>query len=1484
MVETVVQSLRKSVLWMLIITNGVLWADDKLNNLMKDGKFAKAVEYIDKSLPPAKRTVEIWLQYADALEKSGADKQKVLKAFGEAQKVQPSDPQIFATMGEFHLRHKKYQEAIKYLQKWYLLERSAKAAEAMATCAMHLKQYDKARDAAESAVMLDSNAIESRKILSFLYFNNKEWAAAAQQLEAIVVKIKDDVSYWKKLARCYEELNNREKLIVAVARIVNLDNKDIRSRSIMVDYYLQKKDRAAAFSLLKELAVLTPDDAKVFKNLYQISLENNQKKDAVLYLRNFLILDSSNAASYKTLGDLLYEQKNPNEALDAYRKALKLNPSITGIYRPYMAILIEKKLDDEALAVAPKAISANEIDAATYAAVGNIYKKKKRCGNAVVYYQNALKTDVKNLAILSSLAECQASMGKTSEALLNYQQVVMLNPDATAEYKQIGDLLISQKKTDDAMNNYRKYLEKSPADEGIASIVGLHYHSKKQCREALPYFEKIKTPRLLNLSLVTKIGDCYFQTGNYQKAVEYLAKARSQNPSPSALQEILKPLAVSYEKTGLPFEAAKAYEAYVKLPGVKDADASYKQAALRESADRASAITLYQANTANFQEDARSFTRLGILLLEEPKQTKKAIDMLQKASTLAPTDTLVAQKLCDAYHSSGNTSKELTASTKLAALQPDNLIANQRAGSILYKKKQYGQAIPYLEKVTAALPKDIDAALMLADAHLQTKNPLKAMDVYGRAKELQPDNVKIWLSLISAAEAAGQKEKAAEFKGGLAALDKKVVAKDSKAVDARLRLAEYLFAKNDLDASFPLYKELAELTPNDKQVVSRLVEIAQKKGKNADALAYLKQYVTLDANNAKAHVNLGNLYYEQKHFDGALAEYRSALKIDSSLTGFFQKYGEIVITKSLEDEAVTVLNAAIRNNEANQKMFITLGKIYQKRKQYPSAIAMYKKASNNDPKNLAVLSALGECQAASNDIANAVVTYEQVVLLNPQANAEYKALGDLQMRQNKTDNAIKSYRKYLEKSVHDDTIARTVGMHMYGKKQYEDAIRYLEMVKNASLFNRDYLLALGDSYYQMKNCQKVCEVFSQLNTKKASQATLKKILRPLGECYEKTNDPVKAAEAYGAYAVLPGVADADAFYLRAFLREKTDPKSAEALYLANIKAYPKDARSYVRLGMMYAENTATLSKAVEPLNQASMITPKDVSILLKLAQIWSALKNEDRELEMYNKLLTQEPQNLDANRRAGTLLMKKKQYSKAIESLEIVRVTNPQDAEIMLMLSEGYLKTNRKDKGVELLAKVQTMRKENPELMFQLYSIYKELGKNAEAENMIKQLIALKKENKYRILHANDLIEQKRYDEAKFFTDEIIKSDPMNLDGLMLSGRILTFQKKYDNAIESFKMASYVNANYAPAHYERGEIYRRQNLFDRAESFYAKALKADPKFGLAELGLARIYKAQNNVAEYASHLNKAKSLDPENREIMAEVKEKEPAASPKPKP
>jgi len=106
----------------------------------------------------------------------------------------------------------------------------------------------------------------------------------------------------------------------------------------------------------------------------------------------------------------------------------------------------------------------------------------------------------------------------------------------------------------------------------------------------------------------------------------------------------------------------------------------------------------------------------------------------------------------------------------------------------------------------------------------------------------------------------------------------------------------------------------------------------------------------------------------------------------------------------------------------------------------------------------------------------------------------------------------------------------------------------------------------------------------------------------------------------------------------------------------------------------------------------------------------------------------------------------------------------------------------------------------------------------------------------------------------------------------MMIGKIRTGQKKYDDAIETYKEILYIDQNYAPALCERANIYLIQGKYQWAQTFYDRALKADPKNAMVHLGLARLSKKQKDYAGYSEHLEKARKLDPQNREIQEEIR------------
>ena len=73
--------------------------------------------------------------------------------------------------------------------------------------------------------------------------------------------------------------------------------------------------------------------------------------------------------------------------------------------------------------------------------------------------------------------------------------------------------------------------------------------------------------------------------------------------------------------------------------------------------------------------------------------------------------------------------------------------------------------------------------------------------------------------------------------------------------------------------------------------------------------------------------------------------------------------------------------------------------------------------------------------------------------------------------------------------------------------------------------------------------------------------------------------------------------------------------------------------------------------------------------------------------------------------------------------------------------------------------------------------------------------------------------------------------------------------------------------------FERAETHLLQTKLPWAETFYTRALRADPKMALAQLGLAKVAKMRKNMTDYKKHLELARQMDPQNQLILQELKE-----------
>jgi tetratricopeptide (TPR) repeat protein len=384
---------------------------------------------------------------------------------------------------------------------------------------------------------------------------------------------------------------------------------------------------------------------------------------------------------------------------------------------------------------------------------------------------------------------------------------------------------------------------------------------------------------------------------------------------------------------------------------------------------------------------------------------------------------------------------------------------------------------------------------------------------------------------------------------------------------------------------------------------------------------------------------------------------------------------------------------------------------------------------------------------------------------------------------------------------------------------------------------------------------------------------LKAILKMLGEAFEKTNNQAAAMQVYTEYLKIPGVSDPDVAYNVAFLQEKSNPLVAQKAYESNVTLYPKDFRNFLQLGIIYSGNQTTLSRAAVMLERAAALAATVPKVWLEIAKVYRGMGNDDKELAAYNKYIQADPRNAqdpEMNIRLGEILLKQNKYTEAIINLETASSLSPNNFRIMNALANGYIKTNRPQEAVGLLEKAKEQKKDDVEIRQRLVELYSKLGNSAKALQEVKELIEMKRDNKFLLLYAKMLLNDGKFKEAEEAIEDIRATDAENIDALMTLGMVQRAKKKYDEAIETYKEISYIDPNNVPALYERAQVYMIQGKQQWALKFYERALRANPAFGLAELGLGQISLTNKNKPEYLAHVKKAYSLDPKNPEIVAE--------------
>jgi hypothetical protein len=212
-----------------------------------------------------------------------------------------------------------------------------------------------------------------------------------------------------------------DRLHRADSMIVVLDKNNVPSRLRFAAYSLTRQDTATALRLYKEVAILTPNDPKPFKNLFVLSKARGSSDDATLYLKNYLLLDKRCRPAPAAWRPAVCEN-DQNGALDSYRRGFRRNPSAKGHFRQYAGIVLQKKFDNEAVTVDGRH-RRGRADASSMG-VSDIYRKRT---SAECVKCTRIIPPTQKLSVLTALAD-RCTRSRHESAIVSYEQPVLLNP------------------------------------------------------------------------------------------------------------------------------------------------------------------------------------------------------------------------------------------------------------------------------------------------------------------------------------------------------------------------------------------------------------------------------------------------------------------------------------------------------------------------------------------------------------------------------------------------------------------------------------------------------------------------------------------------------------------------------------------------------------------------------------------------------------------------------------------------------------------------------------------------------------------------------------------------------------------------------------------------------------------------------------------------------------------------------------------------
>ena len=801
--------------------------------------------------------------------------------------------------------------------------------------------------------------------------------------------------------------------------------------------------------------------------------------------------------------------------------------------------------------------------------------------------------------------------------------------------------------------------------------------------------------------------------------------------------------------------------------------------ALEEEDDPTSAeIELRKALAAGYPSEVATPALVRVLLARG--QFEKALSEATRQLNSSPAKAELLALSGDGQLGLGKLEEARTAFSSALSMEPENETATLGMSKLAAATGEPSRAHQLVDEVVARNPSSRQGLLLKGDLLVAERRDKEAAQAFGKAIELRPYSVRVYLVLVPLLVRSGDVE-GAETR--LAALKK---------IASRSPFTQYLDAL-----------------------------VAAKKGDRTRAGNSIQAAVNGAPEYAPALLLAGSIAYEAGNYGQAEEYLRKALPATPNQTYPRRLLVSTYLRTGQLDRAREALEPLLKLAPDDPTILVLAGEVALANRQLPQAAGYYQKALALDPKNALTRTRLGQTRLAQGDAQRAMQELEAASGADASQYQADVALIVLHLNRREFDKAQTAADTLAKKQPDNPLTHNLAGLVKLAKKDQAGARSSFEqaMRLQPTYFPAARNLALLDVRDGKRDAAK-----QRYETILAKDPKSEMALLALVEMAQQTGAPAQEIDKAmdRAVAANPGSARVRIIKVNQLL-QRGDLKAALSAAQQAQAALPQDLQILDALGRAQLA-AAEYNQAVATFGKLASLMPKSAGPLMAQAQAYTSAKDWGGALQVIQKAIDVQPELVEPRVGQVRIAIQSGRLEEARSGAHALQKRWP--SQPVGYLAEVEVLAARKDYApAERLLRGALEKLKSPVLAIRLYTLLEEQGHKEEAEAFATTWTQQNPKDTLVEAFAGGLsLQRKDYAEAVRWYKSSLKTQPNN--AVTLNNLAWALGQLQDKSALEYGEKALSLAPKSPAvldtvgwlYVERGDVNRGLELLNKAHS------------------------------------------------------------------